>query len=53
MEAGLKLWKEFESVSCPLIEWIEKVELDVKEHEVYGNSLEEAEQFMKNIVVIT
>lgn len=47
----IKLWKDFEDVTSPLVEWIEKVEIDVKERETYGDSLEEAEEFMRNIVV--
>jgi hypothetical protein len=51
LQDGLDMWEEFDSVATPLNDWIESVTFDVKEREVYGYTLEEAEQFMKAIVV--
>lgn len=51
LEGGVKLWEEFEAVTTPLNEWIEKVEIDVQGCEVFGNTLEEAQQFRNTIEV--
>ena len=45
------MWEEFESVTTPLREWMETVEVNVQGREAYGHSLDEAEQFMRTIVV--
>ena len=51
LEDSVRLWEEFESVTTPLREWMEMVEVNVQGREAYGRSLDEAEQFMRTIVV--
>ena len=51
LQYAVDTWKEFDSVATPLKHWVETVEVEVLNKDSFGQTLEQSEQFMREVVV--